>query len=183
MTPQERAEIVKNQRVFSGRLLEIDLVDLKLPNGARTQLEIIRHPGASAVVPLRENGDVVMIRQYREAADGYILEVPAGKLDPGEGPESCATREVAEEVGLHAGRLHPLGFIHTTPGFTDEKIWLYAATELSPTPQALEEDEIIEVLEMPLADALGRISSGEITDSKTICALLRVDQERRAGRL
>ncbi len=183
MKPDQRAVILDNQRVFSGKLLEIDLVELALPNGARTTLEIIRHPGAAAVAPLRDDGTVVMVRQYREAAGGFILEVPAGKLDPGERPEDCAVREVEEEVGLAAGRLHPLGYIHTTPGFTDEKIWLYAATDLTATAQALEEDEVIEVIEMPLADALEKIATGDITDSMTICALLRLDQERRAGRL
>ena len=103
--------------------------------------------------------------------------------DPGEAPEACAHREVIEEVGLAVGQLHPLGPILTTPGFTDERIWLYAATDLTPAPQALEEDEVIEVIEMPLTDALQRIAAGEITDSKTIAAILRVDQEMRAGRL
>ena len=179
----KRAQILETRRVFSGKFLEIDLVDLSLPNGARASLEIIRHPGAAAVAPLRPDGTVVLIRQYREAAGGYILEVPAGKLDPGEEPETCARREVIEEVGLAAGTLHPLGPILTTPGFTDERIWLYAATDLTPVPQALEEDEVIEILEMPLSEALERIPAGEITDSKTIATLLIVDQEHRAGRL
>lgn len=183
MSDKHRAKVIEERRVYSGRLLEIDLVDLSLPNGARTELEIIRHPGAAAVAPLRPDGNVVLIRQYRAAAGGYILEVPAGKLDPGEGPETCARREIQEETGLVAGRLHPLGPILTTPGFTDERIWLYAATELESAPQSLEDDEVIEVLEMPLSEALQRVAEGEITDSKTMCALLRVDQELRAGRL
>ena len=178
----ESANVRSCDRVYSGRLLEIDLVELDLPNGAACTLEIIRHPGASAVVPLRPDGTVVMIRQYREAAGGYILEVPAGKLDPeDDGPETCAHREVREEVGLAAGTLHPLGPIHTTPGFTDERIWLYVATDLSPVEQALEEDEVIEVLEMPLTRALDLVRTGAVTDSKTIIALMRADQELRAG--
>jgi len=179
----KRARILGTRRAYSGKFLQVDLVKLSLPNGAETALEIIRHPGAAAVAPLRPDGTVVLIRQYREAAGGYILEVPAGKLDPGEAPEACAHREVIEEVGLAVGQLHPLGPILTTPGFTDERIWLYAATDLTPAPQALEEDEVIEVIEMPLTDALQRIAAGEITDSKTIAAILRVDQEMRAGRL
>ena len=178
----DRAVITACNRVYSGKLLKVDLVELDLPNGAACALEIIRHPGAAAVVPLRPDGTVVMIRQYREAAGGYILEVPAGKLDPGDsGPEVCAHREIREEVGLVAGSLHALGPIHTTPGFTDERIWLYAATDLTQVEQELEEDEVIEVLEMRLSEAVELIRTGHITDSKTIIALLRAEQELREG--
>ncbi|MAG58788.1 MAG: ADP-ribose pyrophosphatase [Planctomycetes bacterium] len=183
MDQRKQAQVLECRRVYSGKLLEIDLERLRLPNGAETTLEIIRHPGAAAVVPLRPDGTVVMIRQYRSAAGGYIFEIPAGKLDPGEGPETCAHRELQEEVGLRTGKLHPLGPIHTTPGFTDERIWLYVATDLAPVPQMLEEDEVIEVVEMSLHEALEKVVNGDITDSKTICGLLRTDQERRAGRL
>lgn len=171
------------ERGYEGKFFNIDRERLRLPNGQETELEILRHPGASCVVPLRPDGTVVMIRQYRFAASGYIFEVPAGKLDPGETPETCARREVVEEVGLEAGRLHSLGFIHTTPGFTDEIIHLYVATELRPAEQALEFDEVIEVLEMPLSESLDLIARGEITDSKTLCALMRTQQEIDAGRL
>lgn len=178
----ERARIRSANRAYDGKFLQVDMLELELPNGADCTLEIIRHPGAAAVVPLRPDGTVVMIRQYREAGGGFILEVPAGKLDPDDdGPEACAHRELREEVGLAAGSLHALGPIHTTPGFTDEKIWLYAATGLSPVPQDLEADEVIEVLEMPLNEAVGLIRSGAITDSKTIIALLRTEQELAAG--
>jgi ADP-ribose pyrophosphatase len=124
-----------------------------------------------------------LIRQYRYAADGYILEVPAGKLDPGESPESCAAREVIEEAGVRAGTLHPLGWIFTTPGFTDEKIHLFAATGLSAAPQDLDDDEVIEIVRMPLAEALRLASTGGIRDGKSLCCLYRARQELDSGRL
>ncbi len=177
------AKILSSQRVYSGRFLEIDQEELELPNGARASLEIIRHPGASAVVPVRPDGTVVLIRQWRQAAGGWIFEVPAGKLDPAESPQTCALRETIEETGVCAGRLHDLGMILTTPGFTDEKIWLFAATALTAGEQALEEDEALEVVELPLTEALEMVANGSITDGKTICTLLRLDQELRAGRI
>jgi ADP-ribose pyrophosphatase len=169
--------------IHEGRVVRLYLDRVRLPNGAEVELELIEHPGAAAVVPLHADRTVTLIRQYRYAAGGYILEAPAGKLDPGESPEHCAGREVQEEAGLRPGRLHPLGFIHTTPGFTDERIFLYAATELSPVPQALEHDEILDLHRLPLAEALELVARGEITDGKTLCALMRLEQELRAGRL
>ena len=170
------------QRAYAGKIIDVFLESVRLPNGSTTELEMIRHPGAAAVVPLLEDGRVVLIRQYRHAAGGFILEIPAGKLDPGESPESCASRETEEEAGMRPGALHPLGMIFTTPGFTDEKIHLFAATELVPTAQNLDPDEVLEVLPMPLAEALELTRSDRIQDSKTLCALLRLDQEIRAGR-
>jgi len=168
---------------YAGRIVTVNIDNVRLPDGQQVELELIEHPGASAVLPLHEDGSVTLIRQYRYAAGGYILEAPAGKLDPGESPEQCAMREVQEEAGLLPGVLTSLGVIHTTPGFTDERIFLYAATALSPVPQALEQDELIELLRLPLADALELVARGEITDGKTLCALMRVEQELRAGRL
>jgi ADP-ribose pyrophosphatase len=175
--------LTRCDRVYEGRLLKIDLERLVLPGGATCDLEIIRHPGASAVVPLTKEGSVVMIRQYRHAAGGYLFEIPAGKLDPGETPEACALRETQEEVGMRPQVLHALGPIHTTPGFTDEIIHLFVATDLTPVPQALESDEMIEVFTIPLAQALTAIREGEVTDGKTICALFRTEQELAAGRI
>jgi ADP-ribose pyrophosphatase len=176
------ARVLDTQRVYTGRLVKVDLERLTLPNGHEIELEIIRHPGAAAVVPVRKDLTVVLIQQYRRAAGGVIFEVPAGKLDPGETPETCARREVQEEAGLEVGRLHPLGPIHTTPGFTDEIIHLFAATELTAIASTPEAGEVIEVVEMPLAEALRLAARGAITDSKTLCALFRLDQELRAGR-
>jgi len=158
--------------IYKGRVVEFNLEEVHLPNGLIMPLEILRHPGASAVVPMREDGRVVMIRQYRYAAGGTIYEVPAGRLDPGETPIACARRELAEEAGQAAGQWEELGAIWTTPGFTDEKIHLFLARQLTPVSQALERDEVIEVIERPLEELIGMIRRGEINDGKTICALM-----------
>ena len=158
--------------IYKGRVVEFNLEEARLPNGRTVQLEILRHPGASAVVPLQEDGRVVLIRQYRHAAGGTIYEVPAGRLGPGERPLDCARRELAEEVGREAAQWEPLGAVWTTPGFTDEKIHLFLARNLTPVSQALEHDEVIEVVEQPLSEAIAMIHRGEINDGKTICALM-----------
>ncbi len=159
------------KKLYAGRVVDLNLEDVRLPNGRTTQLEIIRHSGASAVVPLRENGRVVLIRQFRYAAGGMIIEVPAGRLEAGEEPLSCARREMAEEVGLKAGRWDSLGEIWTTPGFTDEKIHLFLARDLTEVQASPEDDEVIEVVEFSLEESVAMIRRGEIQDGKTICAL------------
>jgi ADP-ribose pyrophosphatase len=143
-----------------------------LPNGHTTELDIVHHPGAAAVVPFAAPDEVLLIHQFRHATGGHILEVPAGKLDPGETPETCAARELEEEAGQRAGRLEALGWIWTTPGFTDERIFLFAAFDLAPVSQQLGADEVIEVLRVPFAEALARVWGGEINDGKSALALL-----------
>ncbi len=152
-----------------------------LPNGHTTELDIIHHPGAAAVVPFPAPDQVLLIRQFRHATGGHILEVPAGKLDAGEAPEDCAARELEEEAGQRAGRLQALGWIWTTPGFTDERIFLFAAFELSPVAQRLGSDEVIELVRMPLSEALEGVWSGRINDGKSALALLHA--AHRLGRL
>ncbi len=165
---------------YQGKFLEMVTEEVALPNGRTATLDLIRHPGAAAIVPFLPDGRVLMIHQYRYAAGGTIYEVPAGKLDPGETPEACAGRELEEETGWRAGRIERLGEILTTPGFTDEKIHLYAGFELAEVRQQLEADEIIELTPMPLEAALDLVWSGEITDSKTVVSLLHV--ARKLGR-
>lgn len=162
--------------IHKGRVVTLNVETLMLPNGHETQLEIIRHPGAAAIVPLTDSGNVLLVRQYRHAAGGYILEVPAGKLDAGEDPQACAARELQEEVGVVAGKLHKLGSILTTPGFTDEIIHLYLATHLQPGTQALEQDEDLTVEEVPFAEAIRLCMEGGIRDAKSVCALLLAQQ-------
>ena len=158
--------------VYKGRVVDLNIEDVVLPNGHKIKLELIRHPGASAVVPLKENRQVVIIRQYRYAAGGMIYEIPAGRLDPGEAPLSCAKRELSEEVGLKAAKWDQLGSILTTPGFTDEKIHIFLASELEQTPKNQELDEIIEVVEKPFDELISMIEEGKIIDGKTICGLM-----------
>jgi ADP-ribose pyrophosphatase len=144
-------------------------------------LDVVRHPGAAAVVPFLSDDEVLLIRQYRHAAGGMILEVPAGKLDAGETPEVCVRRELQEETGQRAGRIEALGWIWTTPGFTDEKIYLFAAFDLVSVPQHLDDDEVIELVPTPLSRALEMVWCGEIKDAKSALALIHA--ARRAGRL
>ena len=172
------AETLSSRRVHDGRIVKLDVDRVRIPNGNEVSLEIIRHRGASAVVPVDERGNAVLVRQYRYATSGWLLEVPAGTLDPGETPDGCARREVEEETGYRAASLEPLGWIWTTPGFTDEKIWLYLATGLTLGGSAPESDEVIEVEHLPLEEAARRAASGEITDAKSVCALLRAWSRR-----
>jgi ADP-ribose pyrophosphatase len=167
--------------VRRGFRVEVSHERVTLPNGHEMILDIVHHPGASAVVPFASDDDVLLIRQYRHAAGGTILEVPAGKLDDGEPPARCAARELEEEAGQRAGRLESLGAILTTPGFTDEVIHLFAAFDLSPVDARPEDDEVIEVIRMPLAQALDLVWSGELRDAKSALALLHA--AHRLGRL
>jgi ADP-ribose pyrophosphatase len=154
---------------------------VELPNGKTLLLDVVRHPGASAVVPFLSDDEVLLIRQYRHACDGTIFEVPAGKIDPGENPEQCAARELQEEVGRRAGRLESLGWIWTSPGFTDERIFLFAGFELDTVPSLPADDELIEPVIVPLAEALQCVWRGELTDAKSSIALIHA--ARRLGRL
>jgi ADP-ribose pyrophosphatase len=157
---------------YQGSFLTLWQEDVVLPGGRSIELDVIRHPGAAAIVPFENETDVVLIRQFRHAAGGTLLEVPAGKLED-EAPEICAARELEEEVGRRAGRLEPLGSILTTPGFTDEVIHLFAAFDLESVPTRHETDEVIEVVQMPLREAVDLVWRGELRDAKSALALLQ----------
>ncbi len=173
------AEAVRT--VYRGRVVRLNVDTVTLPNGTTLDLEVVRHPGAAAVVPLRDNGTVLLIRQYRHAAGGYIYEIPAGKLDPGEAPRACAARELEEEIGFRASSLEPLVSFFTTPGFTDEVIHVFLARGLTPGTQKLDHDEVLKVVEMPLADAIAGIGDGTIRDAKTIIGLQTAHLRARSG--
>jgi ADP-ribose diphosphatase len=166
---------VSSRRVYSGRIISVDVDQVRFPNGTIGELEMVRHPGASAVVPLLDGGKdprVLLIRQYRYAADGYVYEIPAGRLDPGETPESCASRELREETGYTAASFRQLTTIYTTPGFTDERIHLFVAEGLRFGSSEREVDEFLELHPVPLSEAVAMIQSGQIVDGKTSVALL-----------
>jgi ADP-ribose pyrophosphatase len=169
---------IDSRPIHDGRIVHLSVDTVRFPDGSTGELEMIRHSGASAVLPLlgaEEDPDpeVLLIRQYRYAADGYLLEVPAGRPQfAGEDWEVCARRELEEETGLVAGRLTRLTTIYTTPGFTDERIHLFLAEGLTEGVMARDEDEFIEPVRLRLSDALRRVGSGEISDAKTICTLL-----------
>jgi ADP-ribose pyrophosphatase len=163
-------------RVYHGRIISVDLDEVRFPDGSTGTLEMIRHPGASAVVPvLGEPGDdpeVLLIRQYRYAADQFLYEIPAGRLDPGESPADCARRELQEETGYSAERVEHVFTMYTTPGFTDEKIHLFVATGLVAGQAHREADEFMELVPTRLSRALSMVEQGEIQDAKTALALL-----------
>jgi len=165
------------RRIYSGRVVHLDVDSVRYPDGSTGELEMLRHPGAAAVIPFASDPrgadpTVLLIKQYRYATGGSLFEIPAGRLDPGEEPEQCARRELREEVGVTAGRLERLTTIWTTPGFTDERIHLYWAAELAAGAHAREPDEFIEVVPQTLSQVLGMVRSGEICDAKTVVAIL-----------
>lgn len=161
-----------SQRVLHrGRVGTFALEEVVLPSGRSVTLEILHHPGAAAVVPFVRPDRILLLRQYRFAAGGFIWEVPAGKLEPDEPPERCAERELEEETGYRAGRIERTGLILTTPGFTDERIHLFSAFDLVPGRRAHEHDEVIEVHELALGEALAMIDRGDLVDGKSIAAI------------
>jgi ADP-ribose diphosphatase len=160
-----------SRQVYKGRIVDLRLEEVILPNQLTVTLETIRHPGAAAVVALDDAGAVTLLHQFRHAAGGFIWEIPAGKLDPGEAPIHCAVRELREEAGLAAAEIIFLGQVLTAPGFCDERIHLFLARGLSQAEQQLDADEVLTVKRVPFRQALAMIRSGEIEDAKTIVGL------------
>jgi len=159
------------KEIYQGDPVHLFIESVVLPNGKEVDLEVVRHPGASAVVPLLSDGTVVLIHQFRHAAGGFIYEIPAGKLSPGESPEDCAIREVEEEIGYHVNDLRKLTSIFTVPGFCDEVIHLYLGIDLTPCRQQLDDDEVIEIVKLPLEKVMQMIKDQKIRDAKSIVAL------------
>jgi ADP-ribose pyrophosphatase len=166
-----------SRRVYSGRVIDVDIDNVEFPNGTTGDLEMVRHPGASAVLPFMTDphGDdpqILLIKQYRYAADGFIYEIPAGKLDGNEDPKVCAERELREETGCSAERVEHLYTFYTTPGFTDERIHAFMATGLKHGETAHEKDEFMSLETVTLSHALELIRSGELKDAKTALTIL-----------
>jgi ADP-ribose pyrophosphatase len=175
----ERVGQVATRREYTGRVINLDIDQVRFPNGKVGELEMIRHSGASAVLPFLgdpagEDPTILLIRQYRYAADGFIYEIPAGRLEPGEPPEQCAVRELREETGCTAAKIEHLYTMYTTPGFTDERIHLFVATGLERGESALEQDEFVEVVPTTMSAALRLIKDGTINDAKTALSILYV---------
>lgn len=162
------------RNIYTGKVVILNVDTVQLPNGFTVDLETIRHPGAAAVVPVKDDGTVVLIRQFRHAAGGFIYEIPAGKLDRGEDPLNCAARELEEEVGYRASSFELLSSIFTAPGFADEVIHIYKAVGLTKGTQHLDRDEVLEIVELPLDEAINKIQDGTIRDGKTIVGLQAV---------
>jgi ADP-ribose pyrophosphatase len=161
------------RQIYRGRIVDLRLEEARLPNGQTVTLEVVHHPGAAAIVAVDDADAVVLIRQFRHAAGGFIWEVPAGTLTPDENPQQCAQRELCEETGLVAAEWVDLGSVLTTPGFCDERIHLFLARRLSEATQALDDDEVLTVTRVPLSQTLAMVQRGEIEDAKSIAAVHR----------
>ena len=166
------AKVNSRNALHQGRVFRLDKENITLGNGVNVDVEIIRHPGASAIVPFLEENTLLMIKQYRHAVGGFIWEIPAGTLDVGEPPMACARRELIEETGYSAASWRKLGEICPLPGYSDERIHLFLASGLTPALQHLDADEVLEVHRVDFKEAIEMILKGEIQDAKTIAALL-----------
>lgn len=164
---------VSSRQVYSGRVLGLRVDTVELPSGKITQREIVEHKGCAIIIPVDDDGHVLLVRQYRKAVERELLEVPAGGLDPGESPEQCAARELEEETGFRAGKIEPLGGFYSSPGFCTEYMHLFLATGLSLAPaRPKPDDENIEVVRVPLESVSRLIASGEVCDAKSLAGLL-----------
>lgn len=166
-------QVTSSTIAYRGKLFHVEVDALKMANGVEAVREIIRHPGAVCMVPVDRDGDLLLVRQYRHAAEKRLLELPAGTLEPGEEPRLAAGRELQEEVGMKPGWVEPLGGFYVAPGYTSEYIHLFVCTELRAEPLAADDDEDIDVERVTLAEALKLIERGEIVDGKSIIGILR----------
>ena len=167
-----RARRLSSRRVYTGKVLSLDLDEVEEPGGVHTRREVVRHAGSVAVLAVQDDGTIVLVRQYRYPVDDYVWELPAGRLDEGESPEEAAQRELQEEIGFKAGTLRRIAFFHTTPGFCDESMHVFRATGLRASKAEGDEDERIEVQAFSLADLEAMIDRGEIREGKTLVAIL-----------
>lgn len=167
----QQPQIVASEEIFRGRVFDVT-VDTIREADTTYKREVVHHPGSAVIIPAFPDGTVALVRQYRHPAVRYLLEAPAGTLNRGERPEEGAARELEEELGFISGKLEKLSEFFVSPGFCEEKMWLYLATEMTPTAQRLEDDELLEVVRLPLRQALEMITDGEIEDAKTIIGLM-----------
>jgi len=165
------AKLNNSVTLYEGRIFKLLRENITLSNGITVDLDVIHHPGASAMVPLSGNDNVVLIKQYRHALRDFIWEIPAGTFDPNETPLECAKRELIEEIGFSANTWQKLGEITPVPGYSNERIHMFLASDLVPARQDLDKDEVLDVHEVPLDEAVQMINEGTIQDSKTISGL------------
>ncbi len=178
--------LISHSTIYHGKVLNLDLDRVRFPDGSSGELEMIRHPGAAAVLPFLDDPGasdprVIMVHQFRHAADGQLWEIPAGRLEPGEDPEDCARRELAEETGYRTRSLHHMLTIYTTPGFTDEKIHLFTARVGGRGSHLRDRDEFMEVTTLRWSEIGRMVASGQICDGKTLCALFYAQQWGRSA--
>ncbi len=165
-------ETISTKLIYQGKIITVRLDQVLLENGHHASRELVEHPGAVAILALTNDGEVYFVRQYRKAVGKELLEIPAGMLEPGEAPAACAARELAEETGMVPGTLRLLAAYYTSPGFASEKVYIYQAGDLEERRVAAPDDEILEAVKMPFAQARKLALQGELEDGKTLIALL-----------
>ncbi len=163
---------LSTEQIYKGTLLDVRRDEITLPNGKTSAREYIKHPGAACIIPVLPDGNIALIKQYRYPVQSEMIELPAGKLDPGEKPEACAKRELEEEIGYSAGKLTFICNIHPAIGFASEKMWIYLAEDLVKTVENTDHDEFLVLMPTHLDDAIKMVWDGKITDVKTIIGLL-----------
>ena len=163
---------LESKRVFEGRLVNLRVDTVELPNGRVTTREVVEHRGAVAIVPMLDRERIVLVRQYRQPVGGAILEIPAGTLETGEDPYDCARRELAEEIGYRPGKLTRLFYSYLAPGYSTEMLHTFLAEDLEKVGENREPDEFLEIVTINLRDAAEMIRGGEIVDAKSICGIL-----------
>ncbi len=173
--------ILNTEVIYDGRLVKLERSTVRLPNGAESFREVVRHPGAVAIVPVDSDGALVLVRQFRLPAGQVLLEIPAGTLENGEDPRECAIRELQEEIGYKPGVLEPLGAVYLAPGYSSEYTYLFIARDLVHSKLDADEDENLRVERVKLDDMLARIDANEIEDVKTVAAVLRAARTLGAG--
>ena len=166
-----KPKLLNIEEIYKGRVFDLTKARIE-DDGLIYEREIINHSGSAVVLPLHSNGDIMLVKQYRHAAGEYLLEIPAGTVEEGESPEKCAFREIEEETGLKAAKLKKISEFYVSPGFLTEKMHLFVATKLTKTQQNTDDDEVIEVVRMPIEEAVGLVEDGSIQDAKTIVGIL-----------
>jgi ADP-ribose pyrophosphatase len=174
-------KVNKIKHVYKGKVFDLVEEEITLENGRATKMDIIRHPGAAAIIPFLNQDTLILLKQYRHAIGEYIWEIPAGTLEPDEDPLECAHRELIEESGYRAGKMEKTGEITPVPGYSDERIRIFTACDLQQAERNLDDNEVLEVYEVKFSDAIDMIYNGEITDGKTITGLLMVCSMLKKG--
>lgn len=173
--------VIGSEPIYSGKVLDLRIDTIRQPDGREAKREIVVHNGAVCIVPVRDDGMVLLVRQFRLAAGQTLLEIPAGKREENEEPQACALRELEEETGYRAAELRPLYTAYLAPGYSTELMYAYLATGLSPGKTNPDEDEKLELVEIPLAEIESRVLAGEFADAKTIAALMVASRLYRTG--